>query len=58
MAETFRLIYRSHMRVAPDRRKAVLGNIFSVARSNNKTLDITGALLVTGESFVRAGVGR
>lgn len=54
MAETFRLIYRSHMRIAENRRKATLGNIFSVARSNNKKLDITGALLITDESFVQA----
>lgn len=54
MSETFRLIYRSHMRIPRERRKAVLGNIFSVARSNNKEQDITGALLVTDDSFVQA----
>lgn len=54
MSETFRLIYRSHMRIPRERRKAVLGHIFSVARSNNKEQDITGALLVTDDSFVQA----
>lgn len=54
MSEIFRLIYRSHMRIPRERRKAVLGNIFSVARSNNKEQDVTGALLVTDDSFVQA----
>ena len=51
---TFRLIYRSHMRIPPEQRKSVLGEIFSVARSNNKRQDITGALLVDDDWFVQA----
>ena len=35
-------------------RKAVLGEIFSAARSNNKRQDITGALLLSGDYFVQA----
>jgi FAD-dependent sensor of blue light len=49
----FRLVYRSHMRIAPDVRKSELGEIFSVARSNNKRLGVTGALLVWDEFFVQ-----
>jgi len=51
---TFRLVYRSHMRIAPDERKAELGAIFSAARSNNKRLGVTGALLVWEDFFVQA----
>ena len=51
---TFRLIYRSHNRIPHDARKAQLGGIFSVARSNNKKADVTGALLVSGDWFVQA----
>lgn len=51
---TFRLIYRSRSRIPPERRKAELGAIFSVARSTNKTLGVTGALLITGNWFVQA----
>ncbi len=50
---TFRLIYRSHNRVPEPRRKAELGAIFSTARSNNKKLDVTGALLTDGDWFVQ-----
>jgi hypothetical protein len=50
---TFRLVYRSHMRIAPDGRKAELGAIFSAARSNNKRLGVTGALLVCEDFFVQ-----
>jgi hypothetical protein len=50
---TFRLVYRSHMRIAPDARKAELGAIFSSARSNNKRLGVTGALLVWEDFFVQ-----
>ena len=49
----FRLIYRSHMRIASDVRKSELGEIFSIARSNNKRLGVTGALLVWDEFFVQ-----
>lgn len=51
---TFRLIYRSRTLIPAEDRKAVLGEIFSVARSNNKRLDITGALLLSGDYFVQA----
>jgi hypothetical protein len=50
---TFRLIYRSHDRIPPEQRKAALGDLFSHARSNNKRLDLTGALLVTDDWFVQ-----
>jgi len=49
----FRLIYRSRNLIAPDDRKAVLGTLFSGARSNNKKQDITGALLVHGDWFAQ-----
>jgi Sensors of blue-light using FAD len=51
---TFRLIYRSHNRIPRDRRKAELGAIFSAARSTNKRLGVTGALLTSGDWFVQA----
>ena len=51
---TFRLIYRSHNRIPTDRRKSELGAIFSTARSMNKRLDVTGALLTSGDWFVQA----
>jgi len=51
---TFRLIYRSHNRIPAERRKAELGSIFSVARSSNKRLGVTGALLTSGDWFVQA----
>src|SRR6185312_16315030 len=38
----FRLIYRSRMRIASEARKSELGEIFSIARSNNKRLGVTG----------------
>jgi hypothetical protein len=52
--QPFRLIYRSHNRIPADRRKSELGAIFSVARSQNKKADITGALLISGDWFVQA----
>lgn len=51
---TFRLIYRSHNRIPAADRKAELGAIFSVARSTNSRLGVTGALLTTGDWFVQA----
>jgi hypothetical protein len=51
---TFRLIYRSRTLIPAESRKAVLGEIFSVARSNNKRQEITGALLLSGDYFVQA----
>lgn len=50
---TFRLMYRSHNRIPAERRKAELGEIFSVARSKNKKAGITGALLVADDWFVQ-----
>ncbi|PVZ14665.1 BLUF domain-containing protein [Actinomycetospora cinnamomea] len=50
---TFRLIYRSHMRIPEHERKAELGEIFSTARSNNKRLGVSGALLVWHDQFVQ-----
>jgi len=49
----FRLIYRSRSRVGGAERKHQLGEIFSVARSSNKKLGITGALLITDDEFVQ-----
>jgi hypothetical protein len=50
---TFRLVYRSHSRVASDGRQAALASIFEVARANNAELQVTGALLVTDHYFVQ-----
>lgn len=52
-AGTFRLIYRSHDLIAPEQRKAALGDLFSHARSNNKRLQLSGALLVSDDWFVQ-----
>ena len=49
----FRLIYRSRSRIPQDRQRTLLGEVFSQARSNNKERDITGALLISGGSFVQ-----
>lgn len=51
---TFRLVYRSHSRIPADERKVVLGQIFDVARANNKAVGVTGALLITDHYFVQA----
>jgi hypothetical protein len=50
---TFRLIYRSKSRIPEQTRKTELGEIFSVARSNNKSLGITGALLLYDDKFAQ-----
>lgn len=50
----FRLLYRSHVRIAGHQRRAELGSIFSAARSNNKRHGVTGALLVVDDFFVQA----
>jgi len=50
----FRLIYRSHSRIGAAERKQQLGGIFTVARSSNKKLGVTGALLITDDEFVQA----
>lgn len=52
-ASTFRLIYRSHSLIPDDRRKTELGALFGVARSKNKRQQITGALLITEDTFVQ-----
>jgi Sensors of blue-light using FAD len=49
----FRLIYRSHSRIGAAERKHQLGEIFSAARSSNKGLGVTGALLITDDDFVQ-----
>jgi hypothetical protein len=51
--EVFRLIYRSRNRITPERQKTELGDLFSVARSKNKGLNITGALLISGYWFAQ-----
>jgi hypothetical protein len=50
---TFRLMYRSRNMIPGDQRKAELGTLFSVARSNNKKQRITGALLIYGDWFAQ-----
>jgi Sensors of blue-light using FAD len=49
----FRLTYRSHSRIGTAERKQQLGEIFSVARSANKKLGVTGALLINDDQFVQ-----
>jgi hypothetical protein len=49
----FRLIYRSRSRIGAAERKQQLGEIFSAARSANKKLGVTGALLITDDQFVQ-----
>ena len=43
---SFRLIYRSRSQMPAEHRRTDLGDLFSVARSNNKKLGVTGALLI------------
>lgn len=50
---TFRLMYRSHNLIPPDRVKKELGTLFGVARSNNKSQHISGALLLNGDHYVQ-----
>lgn len=50
----FRLIYRSRSRIAEEDRSRVLADIFGSARSNNKRVGVTGALLITDRWFVQA----
>lgn len=52
-ATVFRLLYRSHDLITPDRRKVELGALFSSARSRNKQLGVTGALLLSHDHFVQ-----
>jgi hypothetical protein len=49
----FRLIYRSHSRVAPDDERTALGDIFATARRNNREQEITGALVVADGAFAQ-----
>ncbi len=51
--QVFRLLYRSHDRTPPEGRKAELGALFTVARSRNKQLGVTGALLLADGHFVQ-----
>lgn len=51
--QVFRLMYRSHDLIAPEHRKVALGELFSVARSQNKKRSVTGALLVADDHFVQ-----
>ena len=49
----FRLIYHSRSRIPGAERKQQLGEIFSAARSSNKKISVTGALLITDDEFVQ-----
>src|SRR5690349_10865547 len=49
----FRLVYSSRSRIDAAARKTELGDIFTFARRNNRSLDVTGALIVTGDSFAQ-----
>ena len=51
---SFRLIYRSRSRISDEDRSRVLADIFGTARSNNKQVGVTGALLITDHWFVQA----
>lgn len=57
-APVYRLIYRSRNRIPNDSRKTTLGDLFSEARSNNKSVQITGALMVSHDWFVQTLEGR
>lgn len=52
-ADAFRLIYRSHNLIPAEQRKRDLGALFSAARANNKSLQVTGALLCNEGVFVQ-----
>ncbi len=52
-APVLRLVYRSRSRIPEESRRAALGELFSAARSHNKKLGITGALLVRDDVFVQ-----
>ena len=49
----FRLIYRSHSRIPEDQRVEQLGAIFTSARTNNRRLGVTGALVITEDAFAQ-----
>nr|MBA2560407.1 BLUF domain-containing protein [Propionibacteriales bacterium] len=50
----FRLIYSSRSQIPADDRTSELGAIFNTARVNNKRRGVTGALIISDESFVQA----
>src|SRR3984957_11520522 len=50
----FRLIYSSHSRIAPERARTELGEIFDTARRNNREIGVTGALVVADDWFAQA----
>jgi len=50
---TYRLMYRSRSLIPPGQVKKELGTLFGVARSQNKKQHITGALLLSDETFVQ-----
>ena len=49
----FRLIYSSHSTIEPEQSSAELGEIFTVARRNNRELGVTGALVVAEDWFAQ-----
>ena len=49
----FRLVYSSRSRIDAAARKTELGDIFTFARRNNRSLGVTGALIVTGDAFAQ-----
>ena len=51
---TFRLIYRSHSLIPSEQTRTELGEIFATARRNNKHLGVTGALVISEDTFVQA----
>jgi hypothetical protein len=52
-AGAFHLVYRSRSRIPEEGRKQELGKLFAGARSHNKQLHVTGALLCSGDCFVQ-----
>ena len=50
----FRLIYRSHSLIPAAERRSELGAIFTTARTNNRGLSVTGALMISDDAFVQA----
>ena len=51
--DIFRLIYRGHSKIPPAQLDAGLGDVLRVARANNTTKGITGALLVYEDWFAQ-----
>src|SRR3954449_9412214 len=49
----FRLLYRSQSLIPDAQRRTGLGEIFATARRNNKRQDVTGALMISDDSFVQ-----